>query len=143
MGFLSAFLCAKVEIQIRRLEASATKSKANSQLTYISPGNKKGQDGICLAAKFLPCPLDFAARRNAKRDASILRLLRSFLDGLAAAAAARGALRGRLANEFGNPNGRDEFLGAVIVEINRGAIGIGLGHNAETVLVVADRLPLN
>jgi hypothetical protein len=48
----------------------------------------------------------------------------SFLRGFAAAAAAGGGLSGSFADEFGGPDGSDEFFYAVIVKINRGSISI-------------------
>jgi hypothetical protein len=65
-----------------------------------------------------------------------------FLGGFAAAAAARGRLRGCFADEFGGPHRSDEFLYAVIVKINRRAIGIRLRNRAHAVLLVTYRLPL-
>ena len=47
-----------------------------------------------------------------------------FLGGFAAAAAAGGGLSGSFADEFGGPDGSDEFFYAVIVKIDRGAIGV-------------------
>jgi hypothetical protein len=47
-----------------------------------------------------------------------------FLRGFAAAAAAGGGLSGSFADEFGGPDGSDELLYAVIVEINRGSISV-------------------
>jgi hypothetical protein len=69
--------------------------------------------------------------------------LGSFLDGLPASTTSRGALRRRFANQLGAPDGSDEFLGSVIVEINRRAVVIGLGHNSQPVLVMANGLALN
>jgi hypothetical protein len=47
-----------------------------------------------------------------------------FLGGFAAAAAARGRLSGSFADELGGPHGSDKALYAVIVKIDRGAIGV-------------------
>jgi hypothetical protein len=70
-------------------------------------------------------------------------MLRSFLDGLPASTTTRRALRRRLADQLGAPDGSDKFLGSMIVEINRRAVVIGLGHNPQPVLVMANGLALD
>ena len=66
-----------------------------------------------------------------------------FFDGFAAAAAARGALRGWLADQLSDPDRGDELLHAVIIEVNRGAFRVRLRYDSDAVLLVADRLPFD
>jgi hypothetical protein len=99
-------------------------------MTVGSAGNKKGR-------------AEFAPRGEIPNPALWNTLLRRFFYGLAAATTARRTLRGRFANQFGNPDGRDEFLCAVIVEIDRCPVGVGFSHNPKSVLIVANGLPLD
>ncbi len=62
--------------------------------------------------------------------------------GFASPAAAHRPVRRRFPDQFGNPNGRDEFLHAVVIEIDRCAFSIGFCDRAKTILIVADRLTL-
>lgn len=71
------------------------------------------------------------------------KLRGDFFCGLAAAAAARGRLSGWLADQFRGPDGRDELLEAVIIEIDGGAFGVRFGHDAHSVLLVPNRLPFD
>jgi hypothetical protein len=66
-----------------------------------------------------------------------------FLCGLATAAAARGRLSGGLADQFRGPDGRDEPLDAVIIEIDCGTFGVRFGDDSHAVLLVPNRLPFN
>ena len=57
--------------------------------------------------------------------------------------AAPGARRSgrRFADQLGGHQAGDKLLLAVAIEINRGALGVGLGHDTETVQLVLDVLP--
>jgi len=63
--------------------------------------------------------------------------------GRLAAAAPLGArgIGGRLADELGVHQASHEELLAVIVKINGRALGIGIGHYSEAVLLMLDLLP--
>lgn len=74
---------------------------------------------------------------------SDLPLLRDLLRSFSASAALRRAIGGRLPNQFRTPNGSDEFLQAVIVEVNRGSLSVGLSHGAYPILFVPDGLALS
>ena len=66
--------------------------------------------------------------------------LRRFFRRLAAAAALGRAFRGSFAHQFGGPDGGDEFLHAVIIEIDGGAFVVGFGDDAHAVLLVTNGL---
>jgi len=66
-----------------------------------------------------------------------------FLYGFAAGAAARGGLRGGLADQLRGPDGGDELFHAVIVEINGGAFRVGLRDGTHAVLLVTNGLPFH
>jgi hypothetical protein len=77
-----------------------------------------------------------------QQPAARLQLL-GFLGGLAPAATLGWALRGGLTNQFRAPNRSNEFLQAVIVEIDGGSIVVGFRDDAHAVLIVTDGLPFH
>lgn len=86
---------------------------------------------------FRPEAVDFSSW-----DARRRVLCRCFLR-LAAAATARGRLSGRLADQFGVPNGCNELLDTVIIEIDGRPLVVGFGDHASPVLFVLDCLSFN
>jgi hypothetical protein len=93
------------------------------------------REGEPQVAAFLATNKDRLRAQNGSqpivKTSTAMKLLRQtsysesrFLGGFAAAAAASGRLSGSFADEFSGPDGGDEFLYAVIVEIDRRAIGV-------------------
>ncbi len=64
------------------------------------------------------------------------------LRNLSASAAARRTFGGSPTNHFRGPEGGDEFLHAVIVELDCSPLRIGFGYGPDPILLVSDRLPL-
>jgi hypothetical protein len=57
-----------------------------------------------------------------------------------AAAAAHGPIRGRFTDQLGAPDGRDELLHAMVVELDRGAIRVRICDRTKAILTVANGL---
>jgi hypothetical protein len=73
----------------------------------------------------------------------ILGFSLDFFGTFAPTASLGGALGGRFADQLGNPNGGDEFLDAVVIEVDAGALGVGFGDDACAVLLVTNGLTLD
>lgn len=77
------------------------------------------------------------------RSESLVRAGSGFFCGFAPAATFGGALGGRLADQLGDPDGSDELLHAMVIEVNAGAFGVGLGDDTGAVLIMTNGLSLD